>query len=415
MVSRSRFHHSTPGEFANYISSNVTCPANQVSSLLPSNKNRSLLVHSLVSALGILSEVASNGQKYFRVLRPRRASLRELLAYHTRDYLEYALNPSRNHEDQTQVAEFGLEDDCPPFHNMHEYIHLVAGATLTAVGAIKEGSCDVAICWDGGRHHAQKTQASGFCYVADCALAILSLKRAVPLSIPHRKPRVMYLDLDLHFSDAVSQAFHSVNSTVASQVLTLSIHHTSAGFFPVSSLSTLPNPDDPSFDPYTLSLPLKPGASNQTFARIWPIVEGIRGIFNPDFIVLQCGVDGLAGDPMATWNWSLGGPGSLGWCVERIVHEWPGKKLLLGGGGYNSANAARAWAFLTSVAVSPPLPLDTPIPDHRAFPLYQPSFTLDVPAGNMQDQNSEEYLQDVETHYERVQAILQRISSEAPL
>lgn len=101
---------------------------------------------------------------------------------------------------------------------------------------------------------------------------------------------------------------------------------------------------------------------------MWPIVERIKDTFQPDFIVVQCGVDGLAGDPMATWNWSIGDLGSLGWCVDKIVQTWPGKKLLLGGGtyvvryegitqtfyqgGYNSPNAARAWTFLTSVVVS---------------------------------------------------------------
>ncbi|KAH7882445.1 hypothetical protein F5I97DRAFT_1987421, partial [Phlebopus sp. FC_14] len=381
------------------------------SSQLPSNKNRSFLVHSLVSALGILSSVTSDGRKRFTALRPRRASAKELLAYHTRDYLEYALNPSSDHEDQSQTTEFGLEDDCPPFHNMHEYMQLVAGATLTAVDVIKENMADVAICWDGGRHHAQKARASGFCYVADCILAILSLKRALPSTAPARKPRVMYLDLDLHFSDAVSQAFHNASSTT-SQVLTFSIHHISPGFFPVSCLSTLPDTDDPGFDPFTLSLPLKSGASNRTFARIWPIVEGVRDLFEPDFVIIQCGVDGLAGDPMATWNWCLDGLGSLGWYVGEIADHWPGKKLFLGGGGYNSPNAARAWAYLTSVVGGNPLPLDTQIPDHRAFPLYQPSFTLDVPAGNMRDQNSEDYLRLVESCYERVRTTLHgRLSS----
>lgn len=58
----------------------------------------------------------------------------------------------------------------------------------------------------------------------------------------------------------------------------------------------------------------------------------------------------------------------MGWCIGRIIEEWPGKKLLLGGGtkaflsqflmlnltagGYNSPNAARAWTYLTSIAVS---------------------------------------------------------------
>lgn len=82
----------------------------QVSSLLPSNKNRSLLVHSLVSAFGIQSLAASDGQKCIKFLRPRRATSKELLAYHTRNYLDYALNPSNDYEDLSQIAEFGLED-----------------------------------------------------------------------------------------------------------------------------------------------------------------------------------------------------------------------------------------------------------------------------------------------------------------
>jgi hypothetical protein len=71
------------------------------------------------------------------------------------------------------------------------------------------------------RHHAQKSHASGFCYVADCVLAILALRRIPPSpsTVPARRSRVMYLDLDLHFSDAVSHAFHNPTLTAVSQVL----------------------------------------------------------------------------------------------------------------------------------------------------------------------------------------------------
>lgn len=181
----------------------------------------------------------------------------------------------------------------------------------------------------------------------------------------------MYLDLDLHFSDGVSHAFHSVPLVSQSpQVLTLSIHHAAPGFFPVSELSGLPDPLNPSFDPFTLSLPLERGASNATFKRIWPIIERVRDTFRPNYVIVQCGVDGLAGDPQAIWNWALGGQGSLGWYVDQIC-RWESKTLLLGGGreaarnilylrypyvthvigGYKSPNAARAWTYLTSIAV----------------------------------------------------------------
>lgn len=110
------------------------------------------------------------------------------------------------------------------------------------------------------------------------------------------------------------------------------MHHAAPGFFPVSPRAYLPDIADPAFDPFTLSIPLREGASNLTYHRIWPCIERIKDIFDPDYIVMQCGADGLAGDPCATFNWSLGGgPGSLGWCVHRVL-RWKGKKLLLGGG-----------------------------------------------------------------------------------
>lgn len=59
----------------------------------------------------------------------------------------------------------------------------------------------------------------------------------------------------------------------------------------------------------------------------------MKDAYGPDYVLVQCGVDGLAGDPCAVWNWSLDdGKGSLGWCLARIVNEWRGRKLILGGG-----------------------------------------------------------------------------------
>jgi histone deacetylase 8 len=38
--------------------------------------------------------------------------------------------------------------------------------------------------------------------------------------------------------------------------------------------------------------------------------------------------------------------------------------------------------------------------------MYAPSFTLDVPAGNVRDENSEDYLTETDTVFERVAEIL---------
>ncbi|KIY49909.1 Arginase/deacetylase [Fistulina hepatica ATCC 64428] len=374
----------------------------RVSSSLPSNQGRSAAIHTLAHALGLLSSrtSTSSSSRIIRIVNPQVASYNDLAAYHSREYLDFVLSSTSGLEFS---SEFGLEDDCPPFRGLASYIKHVAGASLTAAKALQFGHCDVAICWDGGRHHAQKSRAAGFCYVADCVLAILALKRPFPSqptsTASRRKPRVMYIDFDLHFSDGVSRAFYNPASSAVSQVLTLSIHHTAPGFFPVTPLATLGG----SQDPFTLSIPLKTGTSDETYARIWALVERVKDTFGPDFVIVQCGVDGLAGDPWRTFNMSLG---SLGWCIDRVVNTWHVKTLLLGGGGYHNANAARAYAYFTSIAMNRPLPLDAVIPDHAGFPLYGPSFTLDVPAGTMQNSNTDAYLQEIESRYDSVLATL---------
>jgi len=45
------------------------------------------------------------------------------------------------------------------------------------VGAqlLNEKKADIVVNWAGGRHHAKKCEASGFCYINDCVLSILEL------------------------------------------------------------------------------------------------------------------------------------------------------------------------------------------------------------------------------------------------
>jgi histone deacetylase 8 len=53
-----------------------------------------------------------------------------------------------------------------------------------------------------------------------------------------------------------------------------------------------------------------------------------------------------------------------------------------------------------------PLSLDADIPEYSGYLHFKPSFTLDVPAGNMRDQNTEEHLQTIEATYENILPIL---------
>lgn len=215
-----------------------------------------------------------------------------------------------------------LVDDCPPFSLLHKYVPLVAGASLTAARQLRDGLADVAISWNGGRHHASRGEAKGFCYVNDIVLAIMELrKKPVPRSpspsplpspdepeeektrSPRRLPRpsppkklskILYLDLDLHHGDAVETAFLS-----SPYILTLSLHLHAPLFYPSTGSLDSSGPTNPKAagKGHALNLALESGLSGDALRRVFETVENVKESFAPDAVVVQCGIDGLNGDP----------------------------------------------------------------------------------------------------------------------
>lgn len=164
----------------------------------------------------------------------------------------------------------------------------------------------------------------------------------------------MYLDLDIHNGDGVAKAFasptHFIKDTERPpQILTFSIHYSSSAFFPAPT--PLPAQDTP--HPFTLVMPLDAYPSPNTYERVYHDCIGpIRKAFDPDYVVVQLGADGLPGDPIGRWGgWSVEGDGGMVWYMDRI-RSWGIPVCVLGGGGYNHANVARAWSSVTARLVS---------------------------------------------------------------
>ena len=212
----------------------------------------------------------------------------------------------------------------------------------------------------------------------------------------------------------MAEAFLSTPPSKPS-VLTLSIHHHAPLFFPSGKGSEQTTPNTAS--PHTLSLPLAEGTSAASFARAWATVEQVKEAWRPDFVVVCCGVDGLARDGKGVWNLSSGEePGDLGWAVRQICNWRLGTVLLGGGasgiatlsvvcadppsapllslssplssGGYNHPSVARAWAQFTSIALGhPPLAPSHPLPvedlSEDFAESYAPAYDLGVPAGTL--------------------------------
>ncbi len=96
-----------------------------------------------------------------------------------------------------------MGEDCPVFDGLYEFCASYVAGSVRGAEWIMQGESDIAINWAGGLHHAKKTEASGFCYVNDCVLAILELLKVYE--------RVLYIDIDCHHGDGVEEAFYATD------------------------------------------------------------------------------------------------------------------------------------------------------------------------------------------------------------
>ncbi len=64
--------------------------------------------------------------------------------------------------------------------------------------------------------------------------------------------------------------------------------------------------------------------------------------------MVQCGADCLANDPLGGFNLS---PRGIAHCINKVI-KLNKPTLILGGGGYNLANAARLWTYLTGIILN---------------------------------------------------------------
>lgn len=244
---------------------------------------------------------------------PRPATRAELGLVHTEPYLSSVLD---NHT----CAEWS-----GPRPDLSALAALFAGGTLVALDALLSGTATTAIHLPGAKHHAQADRSSGFCVLADFALAATLAAQA--------GLRVAVLDIDAHHGDG-TETLTADNPDVC----TVSIHQ--AGIFPGTGLTS-----DPSRRIH--NLPLEPGAGD--VGLLVAVQDALRymGRIDPDLILLAAGADGHVDDPLSSLGYTTVGYRG----VARLVREaFPSVPVLIGGaGGYRPDDATpEVW---TAVAV----------------------------------------------------------------
>lgn len=289
--------------------------------------------------------------------------------FHSDEYIDFlrVVTPDNMGEHHASLSRFNILEDCPVFDGLWEYCQIAAGGSLAGAARLNSGESSTVINWAGGLHHAKRAEASGFCYINDCVLAILELLKV--------HARVLYVDIDIHHGDGVEEAFYTTD-----RVMTVSFHKY-GDYFPgtgdVSDVGTGRGKN------YSVNFPLKDGVDDESYRYIFhPVMTKVMEWYQPGAVVLQCGADSLSGDRLGCFNLSLRGHAQ---CVDFFAdHDVP--ILMLGGGGYTIRNVARCWAYETSRVLNADITDELPFNDNYEF--YGPEFRLHIPTSNMENHNT---------------------------
>lgn len=256
----------------------------------------------------------------------RAATREEIERFHTKRHVEKVMTAEHD------GLEFLDNGDTPVFPGIYEASALVAGAALDGLSRVMNGEFLRSLQPVGGLHHAGRDHSAGFCVFSDLGVVIETLRATYGIR------RVAYADIDVHHGDGIFYAYEEDAGLIFADV-----HEDGRHLYPGTGHED--ETGKGSAKGTKLNIPLKPGSGDAEFARAWPRVEAHLVKYEPEFVIFQCGADGLKGDPLAHLQYSSATHALAAKGLRRIAERFAkGRMMAFGGGGYDRRNLAKAWS-----------------------------------------------------------------------
>lgn len=272
------------------------------------------------------------------LVEPTTAAADVIGRFHTPAYIQRVQERSR---DGLGFLDLG---DTPAFPGVYEAAATVVGSAVAAAEAILAGRCRRAFIPIGGLHHARRDGAAGFCVFNDCGVVIETLLG------PHGLGKVAYVDIDAHHGDGVYYAFEDRPGLVLAD-----IHEDGRYLYPGTGAAHETGRGAGRGN--KLNIPVAPDSGDEVFMREWQRVEELLVAERPEFIILQAGADGIAGDPITHLRYTAAVHGHAAGRLAALADEMcEGRLLALGGGGYDRGNLGRAWSAVVEAMVGSQAP-----------------------------------------------------------
>ena len=199
-------------------------------------------------------------------------------------------------------------------------IRRAAGAGIAAVDAVMEGwahAAFAAIRPPG--HHAEATQAMGFCFFAGAAIAARHARTRWNLE------RIAVVDFDVHHGNGTQHILEPDPG-----MLYVSSHQSPC--YPGTGAASERGVAD-----NVVNLPLRPGTGSAGFRQAWDALAFPRLLaFAPQLIIISAGFDAHKADPLAELRLETE---DFGWITDRLLaiadQTCPNRVVSILEGGYD--------------------------------------------------------------------------------
>jgi len=273
-------------------------------------------VESPERVLALNRAVENEAPGRFVPIAPRPATVEEIGWVHERAYIDFLKATAGR-------ASVFLDADTSAGPKTYETALLAAGGYIKSLDLILEGRVRnaFALVRPPG-HHAEASQAMGFCFFNNVAVGAEYLVRQ------HGLRRILIVDWDLHHGNGTQHAFYSRRD-----VLYFSTHQ--VPLYPGSGAAR--ETGDGPGKGYNLNVPLTAGKGDEDFLHVYQkILSPVASQFKPEFILVSAGFDIGAADPLGGMQVSRRGFGLLADCLLEMAEEsCPGRVSLVLEGGYD--------------------------------------------------------------------------------
>lgn len=278
---------------------------------LPENPETKRRLKNLMDVTGLLAEL--------EVRSAAEATREDLLRVHPATYLDEFKRIS-----DSGGGELGRRT--PFAQGGYEIAALSAGLAKAAVLDVARG--DLASAYALSRppgHHCLPDFPNGFCLLANIAIAIEAAQAEGLLG------RVAVIDWDVHHGNGTEAIYYERDD-----VLTISLHQ--EGNYPLDT-GAISDRGEGAGKGLNINLPLPAGSGHTAYLHAMEqiVLPAIRA-FGPDMIIVACGFDASAIDPLARMLATAETFGEMTQMTKALAAEiCDGKLVLVHEGGYSEA------------------------------------------------------------------------------